>query len=426
MSAALSLVLLVVASYLAAHVAFERLGHRLLIVSGAEYLLLGILLGPHVTGVVSAQQIESFAPVTALALGWMGAIIGSRLRLQQLVRVRAASYNVALAESAITLGVVFALELFLLRWLFDLTSARAFGPALALGAIAVATADAGITLATRRHSGQPALVAQLHTSAGMNAFVAVCTFSILLATTHPGNPALERQLTTTEWTVVSIAIGVAGGALFHLFLGGERRMDRLFVSLGGVIILVSGAATYLQLSPLMSAMFFGIILVNTSRQYHEIRAVLARVERPLYFVLLIIAGAMWRPSLQSALVLPVLLFLVTRALCKVGGARLTARFNGLLPVLGPRWGHALLGQGGLVIALAVNYLYQESLGIANVVFSTAVVSVLLTDLVSGRLASSVLEVSEDETSPAAEPARQRADGDDDADVALASRGAENA
>src|SRR5512138_1150810 len=106
MSIALSLVLLVVASYLAAHVAFEWLGHRLLIVSGAEYLLLGVLLGPHVTGVVSAQQVESFAPVTALALGWMGAIIGSRLRLQQLVRVPAAMYNVALAESAITLGVV--------------------------------------------------------------------------------------------------------------------------------------------------------------------------------------------------------------------------------------------------------------------------------------------------------------------------------
>jgi hypothetical protein len=426
MSVGLSLVLLVVASYLAAHVAFEWLGHRLLIVSGAEYLLLGVLLGPHVSGVVSAAQVESFAPGTALALGGMGAIIGSRLRLQQLVRVRAASYNVALAESLVTLGVVFWLELFLVRWLFDLSPSRAVGPALALGAFAVATADAGITLATRRHGSNRALVAQLRTSAGMNAFVAVCTFSILLATTHPANPSFERQLTTTEWTVVSIAIGVAGGALFHLFLGGERRMDRLFVSLAGVIILVSGAATYLQLSPVMSAMFFGIILVNTSSQYEEIRAVLARVERPLYFVLLIIAGATWRPSMQSAWLLPVLLFLVARALCKVGGARLAARFNHLLPVLGPRWGHALLGQGGLVIALAVNYLYQGALAIPDVVFSAAVVSVLLTDLVSGRLASSVLEPSEVAAQAHGAPVHRRPGADDAPDVALAGRQAENA
>ena len=173
-------------------------------------------------------------------------------------------------------------------------------------------------------------------------------------------------------------------------------------------------------------MFFGIILVNTSRQFHEIRAVLARVERPLYFVLLIMAGATWRPSLQSAWLLPVVLFLVARALCKVGGARLAARFNHLLPVLGPRWGHALLGQGGLVIALAVNYLYQGALAIPDVVFSAAVVSVLLTDLVSGRLASSVLEPSEVAAQAHGAPVRRRPGADDAPDVALAGRQAEDA
>ena len=424
MSIALSLVLLVVASYLAAHVAFEWLGHRLLIVSGAEYLLLGVLLGPHVSGVVSAAQVESFAPVTALALGWMGAIIGSRLHLQQLVRTPSASYKVAFTESFITLWVVFGLELYLLRWLFGLSTARAFGPSLALAAFAVATADRGITLATRRHRSQRVLVEQLRTSAGVNAFVAVCTFGILLASTHPASPTLERQLTATEWTVVSIAIGVVGGALFQLFLGHERRVDRLFVSLAGAIILVSGAATFLRLSPLLSAMFFGIILVNTSSRYEEIRAVLARVERPLYFVLLIVAGATWRPSAQLVWVLPVLVFLIARAACKVGGARVAARLNHLLPVLGPRWGRALLGQGGLVIALAVNYLYQDALAIPDVVFSAAVVSVLLTDLVSGRLASSVLEPAEEAETPRT-PAMKTRERGEATDVPAAPRPAEH-
>jgi hypothetical protein len=400
MSTALILVLLVVASYLAAHVAFEWLGRRLLIVSGAEYLVLGILLGPQVSGVVSAQLVESFAPVAALALGWMGAIIGSRFHLRRLVRIPGPSFAVAFAESAMTLFVVFGLELFLLGWLFGLSAPRAFGPALALAAFAVASGDAGITLAGRRYARQRVLIAQLHTSAGVNAFVAICTFGILLASAHPGSAAVDRQLTTTEWTVVSVAIGVVGGALFHLFLGGERRVDRLFVSLAGVIILVSGAAAFLRLSPVLSAMFFGAILVNTSRQHDEIRAVLARIERPLYFVLLIVAGATWRPSVQGAWALPVLVFLLARWTSKVGGARLAARLNGLLPVVGPRWGRALLGQGGLVIALAVNYLYQDALPLPNVVFSAALVSVLLTDLLSGRFAYSVLAPSEAEGTPA--------------------------
>ena len=158
-----------------------------------------------------------------------------------------------------------------------------------------------------------------------------------------------------------------------------------------MLVLVSGASTYLRLSPLMSAMFFGAMLVNTSRQRAEISAALARVERPLYFVLLIFAGATWRPSAQAAWALPVLVFIGARALSKVGAARLAARANDLLPVLGRDWGRALLGQGGLVLAMAINYLYQDTLALPNVVFTTAVISVLLTDLASGRLASSVLD-----------------------------------
>lgn len=403
MSAALTIVLVVVGAYLAAHVAFEWLGRRLLIVSGAEYLLLGILLGPLVSGVVSADLVQSFAPVTALALGWTGAIIGSRLRLPEMVRVPGVVYRIAFAESLVTLTVVFGLELLLVRWLFDLTTVQAVGPALALGAIATVSADAGIALAIRRHGEGRPLVTQLRVSAGTNAFVGIVALGILLASTHPDPGALGRPLTPTEWTVISIGIGVVGGALFHLFLGSEGRVDRLFVSLAGVVILVSGAATYLRLSPLLSAMFFGAILVNTSKQRDEIAATLARVERPLYFVLLLFAGATWRPSARAAWALPVLVFLVARAVAKIGGSRLAARANDMLGVLGPRWGQALLAQGGIALALALNYLYQP-LALPNVVFTAAVTSVLLTDLAAGRFADAVL-------APSADPAFDSPDDD---------------
>ena len=390
MSTGLLLVVIAVVAYLAAHVLFDWIGRRLLIVSGAEYLVLGILLGPHVSGIVSPQVVESFAPVTALALGWMGAIIGSRFVIGRMVRVRGVIYRVAFAESFLTFCVVVGLELLLLQWLFALPLERVLGPAVALGAFATVSADAGIELAARRHGQRGILVTQLRVTAGANAFVAICAFGILLAGNHPASAALSRPLTATEWTVISVALGVGGGALFHLFLGSEQKVDRLFISLTGVLIQVSGAATYLRLSPLLSAMFFGAMLVNTSRQRDEITAALMRVERPLYLVLLLFAGATWNPSAQTAWALPVVVFVAARALGKVGGAQLAARANDLFPVLGPDWGRALLGQGGLVLALALNYLYQDTLALPNVVFTTAVTSVLLTDLAGGRLAASVL------------------------------------
>lgn len=49
------LVLIVAGAYLAPHWAFEWLGARYVLVSGAEYLRLGILLGPPVSGVLHAS-----------------------------------------------------------------------------------------------------------------------------------------------------------------------------------------------------------------------------------------------------------------------------------------------------------------------------------------------------------------------------------
>ena len=109
MSEGLILVLVVAASYLAARVAFEWLAKRFLIVSGAEYLLLGILLGPQVSGILSPDAVESFAPITSLGLGWMGALIGAQLVLPRMVRTAAVLYRVALAESLLTFAFAAAL-----------------------------------------------------------------------------------------------------------------------------------------------------------------------------------------------------------------------------------------------------------------------------------------------------------------------------
>jgi Kef-type K+ transport system membrane component KefB len=211
------------------------------------------------------------------------------------------------------------------------------------------------------------------------------------------DPVGVRAPTTTEWLVIDVAIGAAGGILFHLFVGEERKPDRLFIALAGAVILVSGASAYLRLSPMLSAAVFGAILANTSLRRGEIRESLARIERPLFFAVLVLAGASWNP-VASDWMLPVVVFIAVRALAKVGSCRLAARANSVLPMLGPSWGRGLLGQGGFALVIGLNYLQLSELPVGSVVFSAAVVSVLLTDLLSARFAGSVF-------APAARPER---------------------
>jgi hypothetical protein len=389
MSVGLVLVIVVAAAYLAARVAFDWLGRRFLIVSGAEYLLLGILLGPQVSGVLTPDVVDSLAPITTLALGWIGAVVGVQFFLPELVKVPGITYRVALVESFITFSLVFLAELFAIAWLYETTLRDAALPAAALGGIATASSSAAVELTARRLGDRGVEVTQLRISAMINALFAVGAFGLLASVWHTPVDVVGRPLTATEWMAITLGIGAVGGILFHLFVGDERHTDRLFVSLGGGVILVSGAAAYAGLSPLLSALLFGAILVNTSRNRAEIVAALLRVERPLYFVLLVFAGAAWRPSARVWL-LPVLLFLLVRYAAKIGGARFAGWANGLEPVLGRSWGRGLVGQGGLALAIALNYVYQDGGTLPYFVFTAAIASVLLTDLVSAHLVKSVL------------------------------------
>lgn len=392
MSASLLLVVLVAVAYGAAHIAFQWLGRRLLIVSGAEYLLLGILLGPSVSGLVDAESLRSFLPFMTLALGWMGAMVGMRLYLPGMVRLRGVFYRVALVQSLITLVGVTAASLIMFRGLFGVTADYALVPSLVLGAIATCSAQDAVQFIIQRLGRSSVVVRQMEVAVSMDSVIGIVTVGVVLCFNHVAAPTLPRSPTPVEWMVISAALGVIGGMLFHLFLGEERDPDRLFISLGGAIVFMTGAATFLQLSPILPGMLMGVILVNTSRNRQEIEAALHRVERPLYFVLLLCGGALWTPG-RSAWLLPVLGFLAARWFFKVAGARVAARFNGMLPVLGGNWGRALVGQGGIALAIGFNYLSENNAYFPNIVFTAAVASVLLTDAFSARLMRHAVDAS---------------------------------
>ena len=390
MSGPLLLILAVAVAYLAAHVAFDWLARRFLIISGAEYLLLGILLGPQIANVLSVEVMAGFSPLVTLSLGWVGAIVGTQFHIPSLVRVRALSYRVAFGEATLTLIFVGLVELALMQWWLGMGETEALAPAVALGAIAAVSAPAGIGIVARHLGRRSALLRQLEITTAIDALVAIVTIGLLLAIRHPGDMAVSRPITPTEWVVISLGVGIVGGAMFELFLGGEKDEDRLFISLAGAIILTSGAAAFLHLSPIFTAMVMSATLVNLSGNREEIARTLHSSERPFYFVLLIFAGASWEPSLR-AWVIPVLLYIVARAIAKGGGARLAARMTGTLTTLGPHWGRALLGQGPLALALGLEYVRMPNAPVPNVVFTAAIAAVLLLDVSSAWMVHSVVE-----------------------------------
>jgi len=406
MSAGLLLIVIVAGAYLAAHFASEWMARRFLVVSGAEYLLLGVLLGPAVSGVIQASTVDGFAPFLTLAFGWLGALIGAQFYVRDLIRVPTDHFRVAMTEATLVLLVVAGVMGGALRWWLGASWAEVLISAVVFGAVGVSSAPTGIAVVSRRLGTRGFLMRQLQVTPAMDALVAITAFGVLLAVTHDAPPSGAPVPTPTEWVVITLAIGVVSGWLFHLFVGGERKIDRLFIALSGALILSSGAAAYLRLSPLLPALLIGVVLVNTSPARHEIRDVLTRVERPLYFVLLIFAGAAWQPD-GGGWVLVAAMFLLVRGFAKVGGAALAARLHGHLPSLGSRWGWGLMGHGGLAVAIALNYRLYDSSEMAGLVFTATLVSVLVTDVLSAWIVQALVHTAPEPAAATASAAEGR-------------------
>lgn len=391
MSAPLLLILVVAIAFLATHVAYEWLARRLLVVSGAEYLVLGVLLGPAVSGLFPEQASNAFTPVLVLGVGWIGLTLGMSFRLQQLVRISGVTYRLALVQSLLTFAAVAAAVTFAIHYAFRVEREVAVIAGVALGAIAVASTPAGLDVAFGGSRTSVPVVRQIEVSLGMDGLVSVIIFGLLLAWAHQSAPLLVRELTTTEWAVVTLGVGVVGGALFHLFLGEERVPDRLFISLAGAVVLVSGTAWYLELSTAMAAMVMGIVLANSTRSPVPIRNVLVAAERPFYYTLLLLAGATWQPDASIVWWLVIAHYFILRTMAKLWGSAIVTWFNRAQEGVGLDWGRALIGQGRLTIALALDYARRPELPFGDLVFTCAAVSVLFTEFFAARFVRSAVD-----------------------------------
>ena len=369
----LTAILVLAASYFIASIIFVRFRLSFVLVSGAEYVLLGILLGPHAAGILTSELLDVMAPIASLGLGWIGALLGARLVLRQVVRVPAVLYGVALAESLTTLSAVSVLMWLLLTRYSPLPNGGVIVAALSLGMIAITSARVGTSRVARR---------QMEIAGDAAGAVAVTAFGVMLALLHTEPTAGGASPSPVTWIVMTVAIGVVSGVLFHLFLGQDHAADRIFVALFGGVTLASGAATYLALSPILSGMCFGMVLANSGRDRRAIVAALERVERPLYLALLLCGGALWGPSVDASLACAIA-YVVVRTLARYGAVTLAAQMAGLSRLRDAAWERSL-GQGGLALAIALNYRFQDVLPLSDLLFAAVLGSLLATDLLTAR------------------------------------------
>lgn len=331
------------------------LGARLVLLTGTEFILVGVALGGAMLDVLEEQTIRRLTPLFSLALGYVGLIYGIQLERDKIRRFPPRYLVSTVLESAITLLVILGPALWLLAAQFGGVSDSVLLAALVLAAAGANTGQTTLALLVRelRMRGSHFLDLLRYIDS-LDAVVGVTAIGLAFAMAHPTGPIPSLGAATAQWFVISALLGVALGLLLHVMTQYHCSEGELVVFGLGMILFAGGIATYLKLSPLFVNMMLGITMANLPGAHDRLFNLLIRLEKPSYLLLLILAGALWRIE-TLALVTFAALYLLLRTAGKALGGYVASRV--VAPeVNAPRnMGLALTSLGGVAIAIVLSY-----------------------------------------------------------------------
>lgn len=383
MTLLLTLLGLIGGAYLMTHFVVGRLQKRFLFVSGAEYILLGLLLGPSL-GVLS--DLGSLTPVVAFAAGWIGILYGMEMDLRRILGSTDRASRIAIIDSLVTGGGVSVVSYFGFTGLLGISPAEAALSAGVLGCTAAAGSSSAVDLLSERY-GSPGggLLSLLRRASRLSDVIAILAFGVLFCWFHQGETMLETPPDTSDWLLLTVALGGVLGWLFAAFLGDDTSENNRFLALVGIIAFASGAAFFLSLSVMTVNLILGAVLVNT-RPGREVSQTLSRTAKPVALVLLIFAGVRFEMvPLLGGLGVSVG-YIVLRWLCKIIGGWLATSGTPLRRDIY----RGMLAQDNVAVAMAVSFLLFFEGESVDLAYCAILCSVMLNELISARALQGLL------------------------------------
>ncbi len=342
--------------------------------SGAEYLVLGFVLGPQLLSVVGRSLVESFQPVVMVGVSWLGLVLGvSYLRVaERKVPLPRVVLGIALSgavSAAVSVTVFFGATYF-----SGLPPREIIALAAGAGLVCSETTRHSVRWIVERYGAQGPLADLAADTARASALFAALALSVVNAWL-PG--AALSGFSVMARVLVSLALGVVLGLTAALLLGREFRRDESWGILLGTSLLGTGAAARLNLSPLSATFALGLTLAAVSRHRVDIKALVTPTEQPVILPVVLLAGAYVNVKLP-----PVMLVLVATALL----AKLSARVlcGTLLSALSPpargagvELGISMLSSGALGLAVALAFCVRHPGQVSDTVLLLAALGVLV-------------------------------------------------
>ncbi|HKO51286.1 MAG TPA: potassium transporter Kef, partial [Polyangiaceae bacterium] len=312
--------------------------------SGAEYLVLGFVLGPQVLSVVGRSLVEAFQPVVLVGVSWLGLVLGvSYLRVGER-RVPAPHIALGIALSALVSACVSATVFFGATYFSPLPRIEVIAFAVTAGIVCSETTRHSVRWVVERYGAKGPLADLAADTARASALFA----ALSLAAVHAWLPgAALPTFSVIERVLVSVGLGVVLGFTAALLLGREFRRDESWGLLLGTSLLGTGAAARLNLSPITTTFAMGLTLALVSRHRVDIKAMVTPTEKPVLLPVVLLAGANVNVKLPMPLLALVAAALVAKILGRVLCGSLLSVTSKPANGVGLEFGGSMLSCGAL-------------------------------------------------------------------------------
>jgi Kef-type K+ transport system membrane component KefB len=369
----LGFALIIVCGYVGA-----KLLRRINFPAVTAYLLIGILIGPHLLNIIPVKVMGASDLISNFVLGMIAFALGSNFRIEGIRKAGSPVLWISILEA----GCAWLLVT-LVMILYFLARQLPIHPALVLGAAAAATAPAATVMVIREYRANGPVTEMLMRVVAIDDAWCLVFSALAIATANALNVGVFNINIVMEAFLEIFAALILGGVLALLLYFLVRfivNREEVLVIIVGFIFLAVGLSMRLSLSPLLTNIALGIIVANVAKNSELYFETLRQVDMILFLAFFVLVGANLEISMIPNIGVMGLLYMIFRVVGKFVGVKFGVLISKAGSNIGNYLGWGLVPQAGVAlgVALSAKALYPEYGGI---IFTTITATTIIYELI---------------------------------------------
>ena len=355
----------VVVAYLLAYLSLGWLTRRYGFVTGAQYVLVGMLVVPF-TGWLDTETFRGVEALMAIAVGAVGLTAGLAVNRQRLKDQQGRRVRLALTVAGVTLLLVTVVPLLaVFQWMPEDGRTPWVAGLMILGAVALVADGRQLEALAGFFEVDEAAVSDALELCWLSTSLALLWFGVSFSVLDPGIEIFGGPADGGAWLAIHLLVGAVIGAVGAALIEERPDDDRALTILIGVVVTASATAYATGLSIVFVSFVTGVVLIQLSSEALRLKTMVQGAHVPIYILLLFVAGTFWTTGMEPVGYGIVAAYLVLRWLGRVLGVALyRPRLTGHRPPPGVHrtlWAPGAL-TAAIVLDVAIGFSEVEHIG----------------------------------------------------------------